>query len=85
MEIESLSKDVKPFKKSDQVFASTGFGLGAYAEYICLPEEPEEEVVAIKPANMTHEKAAAIPFETLSECDMVSRSSSMEVCFDRKK
>lgn len=58
-EIESVGNHVKLFKIGDQVFGHTNMSFGAYAEYICLPEDGS---LAFKPANISHTEAAVIPF-----------------------
>ena len=58
------NKDKSKMEKGNQVFAFTvktamQMRFGAYAEYMCLPED---WMVTLKPSNLTHEETAAIPY-----------------------
>lgn len=60
--VDEVGRDIKRFKKGDQVLASAGFVFGAHAEYICLPGEGgnvKKGMVIMKPENMNFEEAAA--------------------------
>ena len=55
--VEAVGRNVKQFKPGDEVFGDLYVcGWGAFAEYVCVPEN----AMALKPANMTFEEAAAV-------------------------
>jgi len=56
--VEAVGRNVKQFQPGDEVFGDiSGCGLGGFAEYVCA----RENVLALKPAGMTFEEAAAVP------------------------
>jgi len=57
--VESVGKSASKFKVGEKVFAFSGAGMGCYAEYKCMPEDG---AVALKPANLTFDEAAAMSF-----------------------
>ncbi len=60
--VEAVGKNVRQFKVGDEVFGTTtGLSVGANAEYLCLPEAWKQGSMVHKPANVTHEEAAAVP------------------------
>jgi len=61
-EVEAVGKDVTSFAPGDRVFGTTGIGLGAHAEYICLREQPEGGALAKMPAKMMYAEAAPVPY-----------------------
>lgn len=61
--VEAVGKNVKRFRKGDKVFGTSGARYGAYAEYLCLPEDG---ALVAKPATITFDEAAAFPFGALT-------------------
>lgn len=56
--VEAMGRNVTQFQPGDEVFGGiTIKELGGFAEYVCAPEE----LLALKPAKMTFEQAAAVP------------------------
>ena len=55
--IEAVGKDVTHFKTGDEVYGDLSGHWGGFAEYVCV----REKALALKPAAMSFEQAAAIP------------------------
>ena len=75
--VESKGKDVTSFEIGDEVFAYGSMSpikrrFGSYAEYICLPEDWN---LALKPANLSFEEAAAIPYGGLLASHLLQKTS----------
>ena len=57
-EVEAVGAGVGEFKPGDEVFGLTGLRYGAHAEYVAVRARSR---IALKPANMSFEEAAAVP------------------------
>lgn len=68
--VESVGKDVRKFKLGNQVFAFSDAAMGCHAEYKCMPEDG---AMALKPANLTYEEAAALSFGGTTALDFFRR------------
>ena len=58
--VEAVGSDVKQFQPGDEVFGGKGFG--GFAEYACATEDR----LALKPANLSFEEAAAVPIAAIT-------------------
>jgi len=62
--VEEVGNEVTLFNPGDEVFGTTGFTFGAYAEYVCVPEkrpDGEEGSITHKPSNLSFGEAAVVP------------------------
>lgn len=58
--VETVGSNVRQFQPGDEVF---GTGSGAFAEYLCIPEA---RAIAVKPATLKFEAAAAVPIGAIT-------------------
>ncbi len=61
-DVEGVGSAVTSFAPGDRVFGTTGLGLGAHAEYVCVREDPATGAMAPMPAGVDYAEAAAIPY-----------------------
>ena len=56
--VETAGRNIEQFQPGDEVFGDSSLcGFGAFAEYVCVPEN----ALALKPASMTYEEVATYP------------------------
>lgn len=62
-QVEAVGRNVKQFQPGDTIFGDTSAcGNGGFAEYVSVPES----ALALKPANLTFEEAAAVPMAAVT-------------------
>lgn len=62
-QVEAVGKNVTQFQCGDEVFGDlSGSGWGGFAEYVSVPEK----ALALKPANISFEEAAAVPMAAVT-------------------
>ncbi len=71
-EVVATGASASRFKPGDTVFGTTSMKLGAFAEYLCLPDKA---LLALKPENLSHAEAAALPFGGLTAWHFLQRAA----------
>lgn len=69
-EIDAVGDRVTDWKVGDEVFGIGGFHFGAYAEKVCWPAGA---AIAQRPANLSFEEAAALPYGGLIATDFLRK------------
>lgn len=70
--VDAIGKRVDRFRVGDDVYGDTGLKFGAHAEFLCLPQN--HSMLALKPANMSHDEAAAVLFGGVSALSFLRKA-----------
>lgn len=71
-EVEAVGCSASRFKPGDAVMGYLGQRMGAYAEYVCMPEDG---LLARKPANMSFAEAATVPYGAIMATSLLRRGN----------
>jgi len=69
--VESVGKDVTAYRAGDAVFGYLGQKMGAYAEFVCVPEDG---CFIAKPAGLSHDEAAALPYGAVMAWHLLNKA-----------
>ena len=71
-EVVEIGNKVTNFSSGDQIFGCARLRMGAYGEYMCLPDS---YTMVPKPENMSHEQAAAVPLGGLNALHFMNKAN----------
>jgi alcohol dehydrogenase len=71
-EVETVGRNVASFRPGDRVFGMSRMKAGAYAEYVCWSANT---LLALRPANLSHAEAAALPYGGLLATHLMKKAS----------
>ena len=74
-EVEAVGKNVTGFREGDRVFGCARLRMGAYGQYLCLPDS---YTLVPKPYNVSFEEAAAVPLGGLNACLLYTSDAADE-------
>ena len=69
-EVEAVGQEVTNYQPGDQVLGYLGQKMGAYAEYVCLPEDG---MLVSKPSRLSYEEAATVPYGTFVALNLLRK------------
>jgi len=70
--VEAIGSNIKQFRPGDEVFGCLSrYGGRTFAEYVCAGENE----IALKPANLSFEQAAAVPLAAITALQGFDKNS----------